>query len=131
MPKVMIGATEKPRKTLRFDSLFKISVYFIYRLTDGEEAGQRREYGLHSVISVDSLKDAKLAAIKWLLNRCENLKGSFAGAFPACIKVHAWEPGYFEDGKVQPERIVPFHVYEWKYDRGTTLEEEIKEIQND
>ena len=102
--------------------IFEVSASFVYRTPEG-----MRERSLH-ILFRSVQKRAIFHALRWAKNR----EGSMNDGEPktytlGCVKVHLYgigEPeftGYIRSGPIL------FPIYEWKYDRGTTFEQELEQ----
>lgn len=110
-------------------SLLQIDGYYVFRVPKGrEDAGEMRESHVSTIVDVKTLDEGTLAAFIWLKATVENIKKfyDYEVCFPACIKTHTYAPGRLDLKKreVVPQKTGLFFGFEWKYDRGTSMEQE-------
>jgi hypothetical protein len=100
--------------------IFEVSVYFVHKTEEGP-----RERSLSILYRAKNEKWAIIQGLAWAENRDKSCFSEFGGKI-ACVKIHAFEvyepdaTGYIRSGRF------PFHIYEWKYDWGTTFEQELE-----
>ena len=97
--------------------IFKVTVAFVYPTPEG-----LREHSLGVLYRSTSEKAVHLGLL-WAKNRTEALGPEFGVV--ACVKVYGYsicapdDKGYIASGSMG-------NLYEWKYDWGTTFEQELE-----
>jgi hypothetical protein len=97
--------------------IYKVAVAFVYSTPEGP-----REQSLSVLFRAKNDVDATLHGLRWARNRTASLGPEFGEV--ACVKVYGYsvfapdDEGYIASGNMGC-------LYEWKYDRGTTFEQEL------